>query len=227
MSPMTLHIGWPRHVRCTLQALDGPHPHATLGASRLMVAHGHAPLASLRGAPSTRLGCCPSTFSVATAAHSLMDLHPALLVLGGGGDSRHDRVHGHASPCPNIPLEWPFHTRANGRSVSWALAGCSPKTFGKACPLRSHFTLCSRVAPSRCSLPRTGRTSAAHPRPLDGRPSYYPRLPLPLDPHRRAHWAYHVTLPGPLAWHVHGHYVDMWPRFVFVESGVRTASGST
>ena len=105
-------------------ALDGPPRHAASGAVEPAAAQGHAPLDS-RGAP----GPAP---------------HPRPCTLSGGCPrpappvwvtvSRHNRVHGRTAPCPNVPLGWPFPSRASGGSVSWAPAQGSFKRGGSPPP---------------------------------------------------------------------------------------------
>ena len=165
------------------------------------------------------------------AAHFLAYLRPASPVLEGF--SRHNRVHGHATPCLNIPPGWPFPTGVHGTSVSRAPAGRSPDTFRKASNSSCARTwprasVCCPTLDGPAGLTRTASAGcncgAPPPLPSQQSPGCPGPAPSPCPPSASPrHAPCHLAWPSPLAgaWTLRCH--GAMPRVRHVRGRLRHA----
>ena len=122
-STTTLHIGWPCHMRCAPQAIDGPVPVCALqGDPRSAGGIGLQTQPRIAGLPREGWASLSLTWSIAP---------PPVWQ----GNKRHDQIHGCAAPCRNIPPGWLFPSAAHGWSVFWVPDAHRKKVPANSSPL--------------------------------------------------------------------------------------------
>ena len=113
VSPMTLHIGQPCHMRCTLQALDGPSPAQALGRPKAV---GSARSRSAWPRGRSRYGAPDARLHTLSARTLLCGCGMKCRILSHCIPPHHKHCHQMRSKCC---LE--FTAELQSSNVSWAV----------------------------------------------------------------------------------------------------------